>query len=243
MEQFANDTLYQDIHRAQSGDEKVKEKLVEKNLKLVYHIASRFYERGYEKEDLHQIGTIGLLKAIEKFNTGYGVCFSTYAVPMILGEIRRFLRDDGPIKVSRSLKRTANDVLRFSEQIQKTEGRTPGVLEIASNLGIRAEDVVEAKEVYLPPESFFSERSQEGGTFLDTLPDKKDENDLLNRLDLKIAVTNLPKRERTIVIMRYFLEKSQSEVAKKLGISQVQVSRLEKKILKNLKMRLMEAES
>ena len=238
MEQYESKQTYALIKKTRAGDASAKEKLTEENMGLVYSIARRFYGRGYDDEEINQVGAIGLIKAIDKFDLSYGVRFSTYAVPLIMGEIKRFLRDDGPLKVSRSIKHTAAEAARISEEVQKKEGRTPGVLEIAKLLGLPPEEVVRAREASAPPESFFAVRAGDDRTLADFLPCKENESDLLDRLDLKSAVADLPQREQTIIIMRYFLEKTQSDVAKKLGISQVQVSRLEKKILDRFKKKL-----
>jgi len=238
VEQQRDIKQYQLITKAQQGDKTAKETLLQQNMRLVYSIARRFYDRGCEKEDLHQIGAIGLLKAIEKFDTAYQVCFSTYAVPLILGEIRRFLRDDGPLKVSRSTKHIASEAARITEEIQKQQGRLPGILEIAALLKCSPEEIERAQEATMPPESFSAVMRDGNQSLEDCLPDKHSENELLDRLDLKAAVQDLTLREQTIIIMRYFQDKTQSEIAKKLGISQVQVSRLEKKILTNFRDRL-----
>ncbi len=238
MEQNKDIKQYQLIIKAQQGDITAKEALLQQNMRLVYSIARRFYDRGCEKEDLHQIGAIGLLKAIDKFNTAYQVCFSTYAVPLILGEIRRFLRDDGPLKVSRSTKHIASEAARITDEIQKREGRLPGILEIAALLKCTPEEIERAQEATMPPESLSAVLKDGSLTLEDYLPDKHGENELLDTLDLKAAVQDLTPREQTIIVMRYFQDKTQSEIAKKLGVSQVQVSRLEKKILANFRNRL-----
>lgn len=238
MEEFSKSKTYALIKKAQAGDKSAKETLTDANMRLVFHCAQKFYDRGYEKEELHQVGAIGLIKAIDKFNADYDVCFSTYAVPMILGEIKRFLRDDGPIKVSREIKRTAAESARIVDEIQKKEGRTPGIKEIAELLNSSPEEIVRAREAMIPPESFFLVRPNGTKSLADTLPANEDTDERLRHLDLKTAVEALPAREKNIIIMRYFLEKTQSEVAKKLGISQVQVSRLEKKILADFRKNL-----
>ncbi len=174
---------------------------------LVYSVARRFYGRGYDDEDLNQVGAIGLLKAIDKFDISFNLRFSTYAVPLIMGEIKRFLRDDGPVKVSRTIKHTAAEAARVIEEVQQKEGRNPGVLEIAQALGVPPEEVVQAREASVPPESFFAVRADGNKTLADFLPSKENESDLLDRLDLKSAVADLPQREQTIIIMRYFLKK------------------------------------
>lgn len=238
MEQPMDIKRYQLITKAQQGDKAAKDVLLRQNMRLVYSIARRFYDRGCEKEDLHQIGAIGLLKAIDKFDTTYQVCFSTYAVPLILGEIKRFLRDDGPLKVSRSTKHIASEAARITDEIQKREGRLPGILEIAALLKCTPEEIVRAQDAIMPPESLSTILKDGNLTLEDCLPDKHGESEFLDRLDLKAAVQDLTPREKSIIIMRYFQDKTQSEIAKKLGVSQVQVSRLEKKILTNFRTRL-----
>lgn len=230
--------LYCRIAKAQAGDMAEREKLTEENMGLVYTVARRFYDRGYDKEDLHQLGAMGLLKAIQNFNTTYNVRFSTYAVPLIMGEIKRFLRDDGPIKVSRTIKQAAAEITQLQQKVQKEEGRVPGVLEIAKRLEMTPEEVIQALDASVPPESFSALRADGNKTLADFLPDQDTENDRLDRLDLKNAILSLSPREQTIIIMRYYFDKTQSEIAKKLGISQVQVSRLEKKILESFRKRL-----
>ena len=231
-------TQYALISKAQKGDKNAKEQLTAENTGLVYSIARKFYDRGYDKEDINQIGFIGLLKAIDKFDPSYNVCFSTYAVPLIMGEIKRFLRDDGLIKVSRSHKQLAAEAARVTEEIQKKEGRIPGVMEIAKVLHAPPEEIAEAQSATRPIESFSAVRKDSGKTLADFLPDKENESDWLDSLDLKKVVAALPPREQSIVIMRYFFEKTQSDIAKKLGISQVQVSRIERKILTSFRKQL-----
>ena len=238
MNSFENEHTYSLILSAQNGDEKAKSQITEENLKLVYSVAKRFYNRGYDDEDINQIGCIGLLKAIQKFDLSLGVRFSTYAVPLIMGEIRRFLRDDGPIKVSRSLKNTATSVASLTEKIQKEDGRTPGILELSKSLGVSVDDIMSSIESSMPPESLFAARGDDNTRLCDFLADKDREIEILDKLDIKLALKSLPKREQTIIFMRYFFDKTQAEVSKKLGISQVQVSRIEKKILDNFRQKL-----
>lgn len=238
MENYDNEHTYLLILAAQNGDESAKNQIAIENMKLVFSIARKFYGRGYDDEDINQIGALGLVRAIENFDVSLGFRFSTYAVPHILGEIRRFLRDNGPIKVSRSLKQIAYDVSRFIEERQKTDGRTPGVLEIAEGLGLAPEDVVSAKEASIPPESFQAVLADGKTTLSDILPDKETESTILSRLDIESAIQNLPEREQKIIVMRYFEDKTQAEIAKRLGISQVQVSRIEKRILLSFREKL-----
>lgn len=239
MDNLKKDTTYALIRAAHSGDTTAKEKLVEENMGLVISIAKRFYNRGYDACDINQLGVLGLLRAIENFNPDLGLMFSTYAVPMILGEIKRFLRDDGPIKVSRSIKQTAAQIAAFVDKETKEKGSPPGVIEIAEVLGISPEDVVAAKDATAPIESINHQMGDSNTKLSDLLKDGIDEGQILTKIDIKTAISALEPRERTIVVMRYFMDKTQSDIAKKLGISQVQVSRLEKKILAKLKNSLM----
>lgn len=234
MSQFEHEHIYELIKRTQEGDASAKEALVVENLKLVYSVCARFYDKGVEREDLHQIGTIGLLLAAEKFDLSRGLKFSTYAVPLILGELKRYFRDTGPIKVSRDLKKTARQIASFSENFELVNGRPPGVLEIAENLHLTPEEIANAEEATSPIRSISAPTLSEGQTLEDTLPDECFEPLFLEKLDVWEAVKKLPKREREIVLLRYGKEKTQSEIARRLGLSQVQVSRLEKKILARL---------
>jgi len=229
---------YELIKDAQEGNASAKETLVIENMKLIYSVAHRFSGKGYDTEELSQVGSIGLLKAIERFDVSFGVAFSTYAVPYILGEIKQFLRDDGPLKVSRDIKSLGAKISLIIEETEKSEGRCPGVVEIAKSLGVSPEEVAQAQEALALPKSFYAPTKDGTGVLSDILADTKDENLIIDKLDLKSALFSLEDRERYIIIMRYFKDKSQSEIAKKLGISQVQVSRLEKKILNEFRSRL-----
>ncbi|MBO8138550.1 MAG: RNA polymerase sporulation sigma factor SigF [Desulfotomaculum sp.] len=227
------------IKRAQSGDREARDKLVNCNLKLVFNLVQRFQNRGYELEDLFQIGTIGLMKAIDKFDLNYDVKFSTYAVPMIVGEIRRFLRDDSPVKVSRSLKEAAYRIQVAKEQLTAKLGREPSVGEIADQLGCSREEVVTALEASQSPTSIYETLHQDDGDpifILDQLSDDTDgENPWLDTLAIKELLIKLSERDQKIIIWRFFEDFTQSEVARRLNISQVQVSRLERQALKKLK--------
>lgn len=235
MEKFQKDATYKKIKLAQSGDSVSKSQLVEENMGLVFSVAKRFYNRGYDADDINQLGTIGLLRAIEKFDVSQNVSFSTYAVPLIIGEIKRFLRDDGPVKVSRSIKQTATQISYFVETQQKTHGYTPGIEEIKNALGIEIDEILKAQEATRAPESISEERNDGTKKLENFLKTENDENKILTKIDLKTAILALPERERTIISMRFFLDKPQKDIAQKLGISQVQVSRLEKKILQKLR--------
>lgn len=235
MEKFQKEETLNLLRLAQSGNNDAKAQLIDENIGLVLSIASRFYNRGYDKDEINQLGSIGLLKAIEKFDLSQNVRFSTYAVPVIMGEIKRFLRDDGPIKVGRSIKQTASQISYFCENYQKTNGVLPGVNDIATALKIDADEVIKAQEATRAPESISSERNDGEKHLEDYLKSDDSEADILTKIDIKTAICSLPQREQLIISMRYFLDKPQKDVAKKLGISQVQVSRLEKKILEKLR--------
>lgn len=235
MEKSKKDTTYEKILLSQSGDETTKTELIKENMGLVLSIAKRFYSRGYDADEINQLGTIGLLRAIEKFDISQNVEFSTYAVPLILGEIKRFLRDDGPIKVSRSIKQRATQIAHFTENYQKAYGDSPGIDEISEALGITIEEIIASLEATRTLESISAERDDGSKLFENVLKSENEESDILTKLDIKSALLSLPEREKIIISMRYFCDKPQKDVAQRLGISQVQVSRLEKKILQKLR--------
>jgi RNA polymerase sporulation-specific sigma factor len=225
------------IALSQSGDMRARDTLIQCNIRLVWSVVQRFLNRGYEPEDLFQIGCIGLLKSVDKFDLSYDVKFSTYAVPMIIGEIQRFLRDDGTLKVSRSLKETANRIRKTKDELSKRLGRLPTVKEVAEEMGMTPEDVVFAQEANKPPTSIHETVFENDGdpiTLMDQISDDSQEA-WFDKLALGEALESLTERERLIVYLRYYKDQTQSEVASRLGISQVQVSRLEKKILKSIK--------
>lgn len=225
------------IEQSHNGDKDARDLIVQKNMRLVWSVVQRFLNRGYEADDLFQIGCIGLLKSVDKFDLSYDVKFSTYAVPMIIGEIQRFIRDDGSVKVSRSLKEMGNKVRKKKDELSKKLGRNPTVNEIANALEMSPEDVVMSQEAIRTPSSIHETVYENDGdpiTLLDQISDK-DENRWFDKIALKEAVQHLQERERLIVYLRYFKDQTQSEVAKRLGISQVQVSRLEKKILDEIR--------
>lgn len=227
------------IEQSHQGDKEARDRLVQNNLGLVWSIVRRFDNRGHEMEDLFQIGSIGLMKAIDKFDTTYEVRFSTYAVPMITGEIKRFLRDDGMIKVSRSLKENAAKIRSAEARLQKELGREVTLAELTEATGIEREEIVVALEANVEVESIYKSIYKSDGheiCLADKLPEKKDQNEiLLNQMLLKQLLEQLKSMERELIELRYFQDKTQSQVAVTLGISQVQVSRLEKKILLQLR--------
>ncbi len=227
------------IKLAQAGDTKAKEDIISENMGLIWSIVKRFTNRGYEAEDLFQIGSIGLLKCIDKFNLDYDVKFSTYAVPMIMGEIKRFMRDDGMIKVSRPLKEMAVKAKYARETIIQRDGKEPTINELAEAINVSAEELALAMEAGMEVESLYSTIHQGDGNpiyLIDKLEQTQtcDEN-MVDMIALKQIINQLNKKERQIIIMRYFYDKTQSQVAKIIGISQVQVSRIEKKVLKSIR--------
>ncbi len=227
------------IRLSQLGDKEARDRIVMENVGLVWSIVRRFLGRGHEAEDLFQIGSIGLMKAIDKFDLSYEVKFSTYAVPMITGEIKRFLRDDGMIKVSRSLKETANKIRMVREELETRNGREPTIEEISSVLELAKEEVVLALESGAEVESLYKTIYQGDGNaifLIDKLEQSDDEsNAMINHMALKEVMNSLSDKEKNIITLRYFQEKTQTEIANELGISQVQVSRLERKILKTMR--------
>ena len=200
-------------------------------------MSNAFLNRGYEPDDLYQIGCIGLLKSVDKFDLSFDVKFSTYAVPMIIGEIQRFIRDDGTVKVSRSLKEMANKIRRAKEDLSKVYGRVPTINELAEHLELSPEDIIMAQEANRNPSSIHETVYENDGDPITLLDQIADQNDTkwFDQIALKEAIHGLNERERLIVFLRYYKDQTQSEVANRLGISQVQVSRLEKKILQQMK--------
>ncbi len=227
------------IQKSHDGDEKARVQLVEENIGLVWCVVKRFYGRGVEPEDLFQIGSIGLLKAIDKFDLSFDVKFSTYAVPMISGEIKRFLRDDGMIKVSRSLKELSYKAFLMRERMQEYLQRDPTLEELAEEMQVDKEELVMALDSGNEVESLYKPVYQKDGNevaLMDKLEEKEAQEDkVINRLLLKQLLDDLEKDARQLIYLRYFADKTQTEVGKELGISQVQVSRMEKKILQILR--------
>lgn len=227
------------IERAHRKDKEARDKLILDNMGLIGSIVKKFEGRGVDREDLFQIGSIGLIKAVDKFDTSFGVMFSTYAVPMIMGEIKRFLRDDGMIKVSRSIKETAYKTYIVKERLERELKREPAISEIAEALDMSIEDIAVAMDASADVESLQKTVYQGDGSeilLMDRILDENNEiRKLTDNITLEELLSHLDGDERRIIYMRYYQEKTQAEVARILGISQVQVSRLEKKIL--LKMR------
>lgn len=233
-----DEEIRQLIQRAQSGDTAAKEVIVRQNINLVRSIVQRFTNRGYEWDDLFQIGCIGLVKAIDRFDLSFSVKFSTYAVPMILGEIKRFLRDDSPVKISRPVKELAYKVHRLQEKLQGQYGREPTVQEIARELALAPEEIVSALEAVQLPTSLYELAFQDDGDpiyIMDQVKDVDREETFFDNLALREMIAKLPEKERLIIQLRFFADKTQAEIAEIIGVSQVQVSRLEKQALKLLR--------
>lgn len=223
------------IARSQQGDQQAKEELVEANTGLIWSVAKRFMGRGTETEDLYQLGCLGFLKAVEGFNLTYGTQFSTYAVPKIAGEIRRFLRDDGAVKVSRGIKERAAAIKTTRNQLIHALGREPTILEISRQTGFSPEEIAMAETATAAIESIQQETGEEGFSLESVLSDTQTEEQLVERLSLKQAIGALPEREALVIQLRYFHGLTQDRVAKVLSVSQVQVSRIEKKALSQLR--------
>ncbi len=233
------------IVEAQKGNVEAKDILVNYNLGLIRSVLKGFMNRGYEVDDLFQIGSIGLLKAIDKFDTSYEVKFSTYAVPMIVGEIKRFLRDDGPIKVSRSLKQIATRAKGAEEKLFFELGREPTIQEISDEIEVDKEEIIMALEASYHPEYLYDVVHQNDGSplyLIDKISNESEDNiDIVDNLVIKEMLSKLNPRDRQIIILRYFRDKTQTEVAELFGISQVQVSRIEKKIIGEMRENLEKA--
>ena len=223
------------IALAQAGDKTAQETLVNENSGLIWSVARRFIGRGTETEDLYQLGCIGFLKAVEGFDLEFGTQFSTYAVPKISGEIRRFLRDDGAIKVSRTLKEQAACIKSMRNHLTSKLGREPTVTEIANQTGYTPEEIAMAETATAATESIHRELGEEGFSLENILTDTETEERLVEKIALRQAVEKLPERERMVIQLRYFHGLTQDRVSKILEVSQVQVSRIEKKALVHLK--------
>lgn len=223
---------------AHSGNKKAREELINGNLKLILSVIRRFSGRGENPDDLFQVGCIGLIKAIDNFDTSLEVRFSTYAVPMIIGEIRRYLRDNNSVRVSRSLKDIAYKAMQLKEELTAKNNREPKIEEIARLLDLKKEEVVMALEAIVDPVSLYEPVYSDGGDtifVLDQVGDKNDDSNWIDEILFKQSMKALPERERSIIKLRFFDGKTQMEVADEIGISQAQVSRLEKGALDRIK--------
>lgn len=222
------------IKLARQGDDDAKEKLITENIPLIKSIVKRFNGR-LEYDDLMQLGAMGFIKAIQNFNTDFGVRFSTYAVPMISGEIKRFLRDDGSIKVSRQLKTLSNRISAYIEQTVRDGNKEPTIEELASHFEVETQDIVFALDAQHYVVSLSSTSQEDDTTLADRIADEQTLENDLDKLMLKELIEKLPLREKKVIVLRYFRDKTQSEIAVELGVSQVQVSRIEGKVLKMFK--------
>lgn len=233
------------VKLAKEGNKEAQSNIIENNLGLIWSIVKKFSNRGYEPDDLFQIGCIGLMKAIKKFNFSYEVKFSTYAVPMIIGEIKRFLRDDGIIKVSRSIKEISNKARVVREILSKELRREPTIGEISERLGVAVEELAMAMDAGMSPESLYSQIYENDSNpilLIDRVNQSESgETEIINKIVLNEMLQHLEPREKKVIILRYFKEKTQTQIAKILGISQVQVSRIEKRILEQMREKIAES--
>lgn len=223
------------LRLAQAGDQQAKTQLVEENAGLVWSIARRYFGRGVDPDDLYQLGCLGFLKAIEGFDLEFGTQFSTYAVPKIAGEIRRFLRDDGAVKVSRSIKERSAAIKMERQRLTALWNREPTLSELAEKLDLTVEEIAAAETATSATESIHRETGEDGFTLEDVLTEGSMEERLIERIALKEAIRRLPERERLVIDLRYYRGLTQDQTAKILGVSQVQISRIEKKALGNLR--------
>ena len=228
------------IKKAQSGDELAKEALVKENSPLIKSVIRWFKDKGVENDDLYQLGCMGFLKAINNFDVSYNVKFSTYVVPMVIGEIKRFMRDDGAVKVSRAIKGLNLKINKFVDNFFMQNGRKASISEISKHFKISEQDVVMAMDSAKMPVSLytpFDDGEEDGLTIIDRFDGEQNE-DFVDKFALRDLIEKLDERDKKIILMRYFYDKTQSEIAERLGVSQVQVSRLENKILDNLRKKL-----
>lgn len=227
------------IKEAQQGSDDAKSVLLYHNLPLIKSIVRRYKNKQIEYDDLIQLGTLGLIKAINNFDTSFGVRFSTYAVPMIAGEIKRFIRDDGAIKVSRSIKSLSQKINAFTEEFRQKHNKDPQVNDIAEAFGISQQDVVFTLDSSRYPVSLYSENDDDGLSLVDRLCAKGSPDDDIDKMIIKDLIKGLEDRDKKIIYLRYYRDKTQSEIARELGVSQVQISRLEAKIIEKMKKELL----
>lgn len=236
---LSQDELLNYIRKAKNGDETAKNVIFDNNEPLIKSLIRRFKNKGVEYDDLYQIACVGFLKAINNFDENFGVKFSTYSVPMIIGEIKRYMRDNGAIKVSRSLKILANKINKFIDSYQLENNDSPSIELIAVKFEVTPEEVVFALDSAKLPLSIYDkfEDDDEGQELIDKIPDEDNEDTLLNKIHLSNIIGNLNEREKKIIVLRYFRDKTQSEIAENLGVSQVQISRLENKIIDKIRLK------
>lgn len=227
--------MLNDLHLAKAGDREAAERLVEENAGLIWSVVRRFFGRGVEPDDLYQLGCLGFLKAIEGFDSEFGTQFSTYAVPKISGEIRRFLRDDGAVKVSRSIKERAQNIRCARNALEQRLGREPKLSELAAETGLTAEEIAFAETATGQTESLQRETGEDGFTLERVLSDSAGEEKMIEHIALRCAVEQLPEKERKTVYLRYYHGMTQEKCAKMLNVSQVQISRLERRAITKLR--------
>lgn len=230
-----NETFAELIRRAREGDREAKQRLIEENTGLIWSVARRYFGRGAEPDDLYQLGCVGFLKAIDGFDTDYGTQFSTYAVPKIAGEIRRFLRDDGTVKVSRTVKEQAAKIRQARLLLEQRIGREPKISELCRETGLTAEEIAFAETATGPADSFQRESGEDGFTLELVLGDYGAEEKLVEHVALRAAIDKLPERERQVIALRYYHGMTQQNCAKVLHVSQVQISRLERRAVEALR--------
>ena len=238
------ESYIQEIKKAQAGDKVALENLIKNNNGLIWSIVKRFNGRGYELEDLYQIASLGFIKSIKRFNSDFDVKLSTYAVPYMIGEIKRYIRDDGPVKVSRSIKDLGTKIREIQKEMMNKKGEEIKIKEIAKELKVDIEDVIIAIEATKPVSSIenskhINNKDGKSISLLDTLATNKNEEETItNKLAIGQLIKDLKERDKKLILLRYYKEKTQSQVAEILGISQVQVSRIERKVLDNMKRKL-----
>lgn len=235
-----NADLFALLRLARGGDRSAAERLVEENTGLIWSVARRFFGRGVEADDLYQLGCVGFLKAIEGFDEAYGTCFSTYAVPKISGEIRRFLRDDGAVKVSRTVKEQAARIRQARLRLEQRDGREPRLSELAEETGLSPEEIAFAEAATGPADSIQRESGEDGFTLEHILGDYAAEEKMVEQLSLRAAVEALPEKERKVIALRFYHGMTQQSCARVLQVSQVQISRLERRAVEHLRAALQE---
>lgn len=240
QEDYANNNL--DVIEAQAGNQDAMQRLIDRNKGLIWSIVKRFQDRGYELEDLYQVAVMGFIKCIKRFDSSFEVQLTTYAVPYILGEVKRYIRDDGPVKISRSIKELAMKAFEAKNEYSRKTGKEVKIEELAEILSTTKEELALAMDAFRPMESIYQpafEGDEDGGCLLDKIESGTNQEEIINnRLCIQEALKNLKEQEKQIIVLRYYKGKTQTEVAKILGITQVQVSRIEKKSLERMRVKL-----
>lgn len=240
QEDYSNNNI--DVIEAQAGDKDAMQRLIDRNKGLIWSIVKRFQDRGYELEDLYQVAVMGFIKCIKRFDSSFEVQLTTYAVPYILGEVKRYIRDDGPVKISRSIKELAMKALEAKNEHLRKTGEEIKIEELSKKLGTTKEELALALEAFRPMESIYQpayEGDEEGISLLDKMGSEVNQEEMIsNRICIQDALKSLKDQEKQVIVLRYYKGKTQTEVAKILGITQVQVSRIEKKTLERMKVKL-----